>query len=535
MRQAIEPHLLQESEAQIASDTHLEGGAIEGLKGDVVLKALTKGTVNTLWKYPTSNPSNYWLEFTGRADVVRSPVIDDIYDRIYWTDTVGPKYAPASVVLSGASYPGSFYSLGMPSPTTLPTASGVTAGVTGSQEFRAYTETFVSAYGEESPNGPVSAVIDMDPTTSVTIGNLTPVPTPSGGKAWNITHRRLYRTSFTGGTSAGFQLVAQLPVATTSYTDSLAQSSLGATLSSEGYYPPPDGAYGMTVTESGVMVLLKDRDVHLSENSLPHAYDPDFTKRLQYKTVAAAAFEGALVVMTEGDLYVGNGTTPSTMLLTRIPDTQPCLSAAGVVVTRGGAYYPSPEGLIAIGTNFVPTLVTKGMFTRDQWLSYNPASFIAGLWDGKYRAYFKRADNSTGLLIIDPTGKTAPLVLGTQGASAVTAAHQDKTTDILYIARGGNIEAVGTSSTRKAWTWKSKEFRFPFSTILSAFVVYGDPGTLTFKTYLNGALWSTKVLPANKIGRIRTGRPGIRWSFEISGTTKVTEFRVAPSVEELFD
>ncbi len=536
MRPAVEPHLLQLPEAQTALNALLETGAIEGLPGSAVVKSAGKNPLVTMWRYPSGPDNTNWFELSSAGSVVRSPIQGDVWDRIYYTDSFGAKYGPASLVMSGVSPPGTSYTLGMPTPTGTPDITAFTAGVTDFTESRAYLETFVSAYDEEGPPSPVGGSATVDPRSPVTVSGLNPAPTPPVGKTYNITKRRLYRTSVTDSGTAAFQLVVELPIATLSYVDSVPQANLGKTLETEGYYPPPDGAYGMTLTESGIMVLLKGNSVYLSENYLPHAYDPENVQQLQFKAVAAAAFGQALVVMTEGDLYVGAGSVPSGLSLSRLEDSQACLSAAGVVVTRGGAVYPSPDGLVAVGTDLSPQLVTKGMLTQNQWLAYNPSSFIASMQNGKYHAWFSGGAMGTGLLIIDPTGKTAPLVLGTQvSGQPVTAAWRDPASDTLYIARNNQIQKLLKTGSPQTYTWRSKEFRFPDPQLLSAFVVYGAAGNVTVRTYLDGTLWSTKTLPTGKVGRLPTGKRFTRFVVEIESNVKITEMRFAPSVAELFE
>jgi hypothetical protein len=534
MRPVEEPHLLQLGEAQKAENCLLERGSIEPLYAPTIVRTTSISGPRTIWRYPGATELLSWFEFSGRANIARSPIQDDIWDRIYWTDSVGAKYGPSAVVI-GANSPAASYTLGVPAPSAAPTITAYEPGVTDYTESRAYLETFCTQYDEEGPPSPISAVVDVDPREDVSLGSLNPVPSIPG-KNFNITHRYIYRTSYTGGLSSGFQRVVKLPIATTSFVDNVPQSNLGANLSSEGYDMPPDGAHGLIVTESGVTVLLRGNDVFLSEVGLPHAYDYENVKRLQYKAVAAAAFEQFLVVMTEGDLYVGGGNTPAGIQLMRLADSQPCLSDAGVVVTRGGVYYPSPIGYIAVGTDLRPVNVTEKLMTQKQWLSYNPKSFVAAMRNGKLRVYFERADLTCGVIVFDPTGKTAPMVTETTPSSLkVTAAWRDPSNDNHYFTIGSNLYKEVDSGSVRTWVWRSGEFRFPQPLMLSAFVIMGEPGTVTFRSYRNGILHSTKSIATNVVGRLPTGRRGLNWSFEIQASIKVTELRVAPSVKELWE
>lgn len=529
LRPALEPHLLGENEAQTALDARLETGALDGLPANTVLKPLTTAPVVTLWRYPHTLETNYWLEFIGRADVARSPVIGDVHDRIYWTDSGGAKYGPASVVLSGSSFPGAFYKLGVPLPTNVIVATGTLALT----ETRAYRETFLTAYDEEGPAGPASNLIDIDPTKSVTLENLTPVPSGQ----YNIDRRRIYRSIFTGATQGSWQLVDTIPVASDTYVDS--KTSTGAELSSDTFLPPPDGAFGLRITEGGVAIVLSGRQVHMSEPDLPHAFNPDYIQSLQYDPVAIACFGQMVVILTKGSPYVGAGIDPAGIQLSRIAESLPCLSYAGVVESKEGVLYPSVDGLVSIGTNGIPVLVTTGLITEAQWQAYNPASFIATLSNGRYVAHFTRTDGSTGVLMFDVSGRSAPMVEGSQLAGhPVTAAYLDQALGYAYVARNGNIERLEKVGAAGSYVWRSRNFRFPQPALMAAMAVFGDPGTVTVRFYADGVLrhsrqvkidspgWKTVRLPSN--GRF------VEWSFQIEGSTKVTELRVAPSVQELF-
>ena len=86
-------------------------------------------------------------------------------------------------------------------------------------EARAYVYTWVSAYGEEGPPSPPTLVNGWSNGTW-TIGLYTPVPTDMGVNR-NLTTLRLYRTVTASGGSTVFYFVADIPLGTTSYTDTV--------------------------------------------------------------------------------------------------------------------------------------------------------------------------------------------------------------------------------------------------------------------------------------------------------------------------
>ena len=526
MRPAEEPHLLGQNEAQVALDTRMETGAVEGLPASTNLLSLTVGGARGLWRYPAALETNYWFNFANYANVARSPTIDDVHDRIYWTDGIGPKYAPASLAISGAAYPGGFYKLGIPVPTSTISA----AGTTGTAESRTYAESFLSAYDEEGAPGPLSPVIDIDPTQAVTLSNLSPAPTGN----YNIDRRMIWRSVLVNGSQGSLQLVDTIPIADTTYVDT--KESTGRENTASTFLPPPDSGFGLRVTEGGVGILLNGRQVHMSEPDLLHAWNPDYIQSLQVDPVAVSCFGQMVVILTKGEPYVGMGIEPAAIQLSRISDSQACLSAAGVTESKFGCLYPSPEGLIAIGSDGIPQNVTAQFMTQRQWLAYNPSSFIAVMQRAQYHAYFTRTDGSTGELVIDPTGQTAPITERSQIAGqAVTAAFRDPFTDYAYVARNGQIQRVEKDGAPQTYRWRSRNFRASQDMLLDGFIVFGDAGTVTFRAFAKGVLKFEKTLPTNKASRMgRIGRQN-DWAFEIESSVKVTEIRVAPSIQELFE
>jgi hypothetical protein len=149
MRPIIDPRLLQDMEAQIATNARLQSGALVPLK-DYAVVGIWTGRTGTAVKriYPVLNNTK-WLSWTTEADVFESPIIDDQWDRIYWSGDGAPKYGPKSYVAAGfAPFPSAYYTLGIPKPANTPRATGATIS-DNATETREYAITYLNADGSK--------------------------------------------------------------------------------------------------------------------------------------------------------------------------------------------------------------------------------------------------------------------------------------------------------------------------------------------------------------------------------------------------
>jgi hypothetical protein len=225
-RPILQPRLLNDTEAQLARNVRLVSGRIEPLKGPTTLKALTNALATTIFRYGNSETeTNYWLEWTDHVHVARSPIANDQYDRVYWTgenhgnvSTGYPRYAPNSLVLTGASYPGGSYRLGLPKPANTITASG-TAVTNPTVVTREYIITYADAASSPTMESLPSKVYKV---SGVDGGDVvfTDLPDSNEGDT-RVTHKRLYRKL-----SGTYRLVVTLALADLTYTDSMTDATL---------------------------------------------------------------------------------------------------------------------------------------------------------------------------------------------------------------------------------------------------------------------------------------------------------------------
>lgn len=389
-------------------------------------------------------------------------------------------------------------------------------------ETRTYVYTYVSAYGEEGPPSPASDVADIDPTETVTISM---AAAPSG--SYNITLKRIYRSS-TVGSQAQFQFVAEIPVATTSYADSVAQASLGEVLPSEDWVGPPAGLKGLRLMANGASVGFLGKTLYFSEPNLPHAWPHEYP--IDFDIIGIATYGQFVAVLTTSFPYLFQGIDPAAMSSSKLPLAQACVSKRSIVETGNGVIYASPDGLVELGTT--NDIVTKGLFNRDQWQAYVPSSIDSYVYNGRIHCLYNTG-SVRGTLVFDFTGQGAVLTTNNVNTTtAVTAGFYDASTDKLYFAQGGNIVRFDHGSAT-AYTWKSKVFRLSSPENLGFAQIVAESYPVTFKLYCEGALKLTKTVNNNNQFRLPSGFRAYDWEFQLEGTAEVAEVVIASSTTEM--
>jgi hypothetical protein len=392
-------------------------------------------------------------------------------------------------------------------------------------ESRTYVYTYVSAYGEEGPPAEASDIVDLDPEQPVTI-SMGGAPTGS----FNITLKRIYRSS-TVGSRAEFQFVAEIPVATTSYVDSVDQGDLGEVLPSTGWVAPPAGLKGLRLMANGAAVGFVGKTLYLSEPNLPHAWPYQYP--IDDEIVAVGVFGQSVAVLTNSYPYLFQGIDPAAMASTKLQLPQACASKRSLGETGDGVIYASPDGLVAIGSNV--GLITQTSISRQQWQQYNPSSMQSYLHDGRVAIFYTGLNGVRGVLMFDLSGQGALMTtsnINEAVGSAVTAGYQDAKTDTLYLALGSNIVRFDAGSNMSL-TWRSKVYRLPSQQNFAVAQVRASAYPVTFSLVADGATVHTQTVASGDQFRLPSGFLSLDYEFEVSGSSTISEVLVATSAMEL--
>lgn len=525
LKPLVDPILLENGAAQTASNVKLISGALTPLKGTTVLKPLTKVLPATIYRYGSSSvETEHWLEFTDRTDVMRSPIVDNQFGMLYWSDGVSVRYAPNSLILSGSSYPGGSYILGIPAPANKPEINGVAPSAASKSVSLTAVYTYVSAYGEEGPPSVAADIGTLNPDQAITIANMSVAP----GGAYNITAKRIYVSSSVGS-SAEFQFWKEVPVANASTSGSYNQSALGEVIPSADWVAPPANLRGLRMMANGIAIGFVENTAYASEPNLPHAWPHQYPA--DHRIVGVGTFGQSAAFLTDAFPYVLSGVDPAAMSFEKLSLPQACISIDSIVETGNAVYYASPDGLVMISSSGVD-IVTKGLLTPEQWRSYKPSSIKAAVHEQRYVGVFTRADGSRGVMIFDFSGSGALFTTSDiNSASAITALHHDARSDTLYMAQGVNIVRYDLGSPL-TYTWKSKVFRASIPMNFGFGQVIADSYPVTMKVYTDGALKLTKTVTNSNLFRLNSGFRATDWEIELNGSTRITQAMISTSTAE---
>jgi len=466
----------------------------------------------------------FWMTWAMDVNVARGQIAGDTTERTYYTGDGVPKVTDASMCSTGGTnYPNASYTLGLPKPAASPIATVSGAG-TGLPERRIYVYTYVSAWGEESQPCLASAPADVLVGQTVTLSSLSVAPTG----AYNVATKRIYRSN-SGTFGTQFQFVAEIPVATTTYADTLLGTALGELLPSDTWAMPPATLSGLITLPNGVMAGFAGNEVCFCEPYKPYAWPIKYRQATDFPIVAIGQYGGVLIVATTGTPYMLSGVDPSSMSMIKMELQQACVSKRSMVNMGNGVCYASPDGLV-FATAGGAMLATKEHFTRDQWQALKPDSIHAYLLDGRYIGFYNTGTVSGGFIFSPADGKDGLVMIDTYA----TAGYVDPVLDALYLRIGANIVRWDAHATaKKTLTWKSKVFTAPKPCNMSCAQALAAAYPVTVNVYADGVLKRAQTVTSDLPFRLPSGFLARDWEIEVVGQNEIYALFLAESMTEL--
>lgn len=658
---ALDPRLVPDNMGASATNTWLYNGDLQGIPGVTFIRACTNQNVGRVFRIPLGNPDSFnisnstWLEFSHPdTDVVRSPVLDDIYSRYYFcAPNIQPSYNTLARIQSGShgfvlginppgpilvtavdsnappvrmgnlhgldASPGDFIVDGLSTtgdlavadtltgtgiiadpPTVItsildnntitinqaPTQNGnvsITFGTNGLTISRAYVVTWVTAYGEESaPSPPV--VVNAPNTFSWNV-TLPAVDPGDLGVNRNLISANIYRTVTSTQGVATYFLVTNVPIATTTYADTLTDAVVSANvlLPSTTWTPPPTYLQGLTKLPNGIVAGfgsgVNGNEIWFCEPYRPHAWPAAYAIVVDFPVVGLGVIDQTLVVLTEVCPIVVGGSTSANMTQSNLSALEPCLSRGSIISALDGVYYTSPNGLIRINYGGA-TNITKDLVRKDKWQNIVPTQHIraARLQNGYYgfgieflpafnpsafnnQAFNTQRDDTfafTGMFV-DPSTPSTAFATMTSGVP-IANVFNDIWTGEVFLILGNDVFWLNLADPTiplTSYEWVSKKFQMPSTKNLGAMRVYFSiPPTTPAQSPTRNTSFPQTVLQTGQYGlisvyaddvlimsrelrtsgelfRMPAGLKADFYQFKVQAVVAVNSIQVASSAKEL--
>jgi hypothetical protein len=394
------------------------------------------------------------------------------------------------------------------------------AGIERVETTRAYIETFVTDWGEESRPGPVSALATLDQNDTANVKGTQ----PPGGR--NVVSRRIYRSA-SGSTTSAFRLLGEYPIAQGTVLDDKGDDQLNEACPTFGWLEPPAGLQGLIGMANGIMLGFDGSTLWACEPYKPYAYPEKYRKPLPHQIVGMVALDQSAFVGTVKFPYLVTGADSASLSEQKINDLVPCAAARSMVAVSGAVFYASTDGL-ALYENGGVSIVSEGI-DRKTWQSYNPASMRAAGFDGRYIVFYTKTDGSRGALVFDY--KAHALAELAQSADAVFA-NQDG----IYVLDGGTLfDLIPAAGAPRTGRWYTKTLRLTkpeaFGWIhVDSEGLAASPATL--RIYAGGVLHDAVVVSSAAPIRCKPGRH-TDWRIEIESAATINGVTLATTTAEL--
>ena len=583
----VDNRRLGEQFGQISENIDFESGALVPTNTNGSDTTLSTEARQSIYRHTpaVTGGGPYTLQWNDAdISVVRGPVPNDAFDRLYWTGEGGASGAPRigtqTSMIASEPYPSSSFRLGIPAPTGAPTTSKNGTPDSAQTPFDvSYVYTFVSDIGEEGPPSAASTPIVLTDTEDVDVGLPTSAHPASAAQNYNLgtnAKKRIYRSN-TGSTNTQFQFVGEVAFSATTFNDDKDGDELGEILPSDGWIPPPNGIngdvnksatgalQGLTPLSNGILAGFTGNRLCLSEPFLPHAWPISYRITIEDTIIGIASSSQGVIVLTEGFPFVVTGVDPSAMSATKIDLAQACINKNSIVDMGEFVLYAAPDGLVAISGN-QGRIVSQGLISPSQWASdFKSSTIKAFRYENKYVAFYEDSGAFKGW-VYDPTAPEAAFSTLTQSNEVVGGYYEDKSGKLYIIkdfASGTNRKycEYEAGTDKNSMTFKSKVFVTPYPTSFNwisvdaetypasasgvtpvTVKVFGD-GTLIAHYVLtkSGNVFTQATTVPGSISNATLQEPIMRlpavvakeWEVQVAGTQTVNEICIAQSIEEV--
>jgi hypothetical protein len=134
---------------------------------------------------------------------------------------------------------------------------------------------------------------------------------------------------------------------------------------------------------------------------------------------------------------------------------EPCVSKNSITSDQFGVLYASPNGLVSIGQGS-QDVISRGLFTRDEWQTYAPTSMVGVIYQNMYLAFYQASGQKSALVIM--RGDSPPLVTLDVAAKAVFVEKATANVFVVSPDESSIYQLDADPVNNLVYQWKSKLF-----------------------------------------------------------------------------
>jgi len=279
--------------------------------------------------------------------------------------------------------------------------------------------------------------------------------------------KRIYRSA---GFEGQFLFVAEIPVANTTYADTIAGTALGEALPTLNTLPPPKNLTSLISLPNGCLAGIAGNELCFSDPYMPYSWPRGNRYSFSGRGVALAPAGSSVIVLTDTFPILFTGTDPEAMSPSVMETYAPCVSKRGTVYVGGGCIYPSFDGLWLAAPGRVESL-TKRLYREQEWALLNPQSLDAAFYDGQYVGAYRTPADVRRVLVLD-VGESDSIVEVEDWFDAI---HRNEYDGRLYVTKGNEIFQWDANPGRAYESdWISMTYQLPRPTNFAVAQVHAD-------------------------------------------------------------
>jgi hypothetical protein len=513
----VAPHLLPEGGATVAKNCDLGYGDIRPLKGMSPGESVgLSGSIKSLYRYL----DEFWFTALMDTDVVRGPIPDDTSGRVYYTvENSTPAFTFAEVATSGSIYPAVSYRIGVPAPSVPPIATihgGEASEDMADERDRVYVYTFSNRFGEESAPSSASSIVTVSGTQTVSVAGM---EAPPSGYYVEFRYKNIYRTDENGT----YRYVSSVDAAESSFVDSVDDAALGGELISTDWNMPREDMQGLTFLSGGTLVGFSGKTVCFSVPNQPHAWPVAGEYVVHDDIVALGTFGSSVFVATTSYPVILTGPQYDAMNVERLEISQACTHKRGMVDAGSALLYPSPDGLVMVGSSSAQILTEK-LVDRFQWQAMMDGFRFGAYYDNRYIGF-----TDTGGFIVDLSDGT----IVDHDMVAYGGYLHEKTGELFLTKDNDNTIYKWNDGEVTAYEWKSGELLLPQPANFGFLQVVAESYPVTVDVYTEDSLLLTATIENQRAVRLPGGFRARKWQIGFRGTSRIMAAHIAQSGAEL--